>query len=257
MSSFFEMVNVSKNFGGLTALSDFSLIAAPGELVGLIGPNGAGKTTVFNIISGLLTPTFGDIIWKGHYITDLSAHKRASAGIARTFQNIRLFSDLTVLENVLVSLHCSIKSNFLQAMLSSPRYRSEERRMLHQSMKYLERMGIEQFSSETAGNLPYGLQRKLEIARALAAEPRLLLLDEPVAGMNPIESIEIARLVRSIRDELGISILLIEHDMKFVMDVCERIKVLDHGLTIAEGSPAQIRKNPVVVKAYLGTANYA
>jgi len=239
-------------FGGLTAVNKFSIDIEPGELVGLIGPNGAGKTTVFNMITGVLSPTAGRVIWRGEDITRLSPQQIAPKGIARTFQNIRLFNDLSVLENTLVSFHYDIRAHFWEAMLGLPRYRREEARMREESVEFLQEMGLAHFASEKAGSLPYGQQRRLEIARALATRPGLLLLDEPAAGMNPQETMELAELLQELRRKHALTIFLIEHDMKFVMSVCERIKVLDYGITIAEGTPAEIQRNPDVIKAYLG-----
>ncbi len=252
MNSFFEMQEVCKEFGGLRAVNDFSISLQRGELAGLIGPNGAGKTTVFNMITGVLKPTSGNIIWNGENITRLPAHLITSRGIARTFQNIKLFVDMTVLENVMVSFHYSIDSSFFAAMLGLPKHLREEERIRGEALKYLEEAGLGRLAFEKAQNLPYGLQRKLEIARALATCPGLLLLDEPAAGMNPMEKIELAQFIRAIRQKHELTILLIEHDMKFVMSICERIKVLDYGLTIAEGTPQEIRSNPEVIRAYLG-----
>jgi branched-chain amino acid transport system ATP-binding protein len=252
MNSFFVMRRVTKEFGGLKAVSDFSISIERGELVGLIGPNGAGKTTVFNMITGMLRPTMGDIFWKGENITLLPVHRITARGIARTFQNIKLFDDMSVVENVMVSFHCSIGGCFLSAMLGLPKYRREEKRIREQSIAFLEEAGLGPYASEKARNLPYGLQRKLEIARALATEPDLLLLDEPAAGMNPMEKMELAAFVAQVRERRGVGILLIDHDMKFVMGICERIKVMDYGLSIAEGTPEQIRNNPEVIRAYLG-----
>jgi len=257
MTALFEMRHVGKRFGGLAAVDDFSISIGGGELVGLIGPNGAGKTTVFNVISGFIPPTGGEVFWKGASITGFPAHRVAAAGIARTFQNIRLFGDMSVLENVMVSFHHSLRSNFMHAMLGTPRHRKEESRIRRESMSCLEETGLAHLFAEKAANLPYGQQRKLEIARALATRPRLLLLDEPAAGMNPSETMELAALIRRIRDNHGTGIFLIEHDMKFIMRLCERIKVLDHGQSIAEGAPADIRKNLAVIKAYLGSTGYA
>ncbi|MEN6441373.1 MAG: ABC transporter ATP-binding protein [Syntrophobacter sp.] len=257
MTNLFEMSHVTIQFGGLTALNDFSIALHPGELVGLIGPNGAGKTTVFNTMTGFIEPTRGEITWKDVNITRLPAHKVTAKGIARTFQNIRIFTDMTVLENVMVSYHYSTTSRFWDAMLRTPRHRREEERIMLQSMRCLEEVGLDHLSSEKAGTLPYGQQRKLEIARALAVQPELLLLDEPAAGMNPMETMELSHLIRGIRDEHGISIFLIEHDMKFVMGLCERIKVLNYGHSIAEGVPAEITRNSAVIKAYLGSAGRA
>jgi branched-chain amino acid transport system ATP-binding protein len=254
MSSFFQMRHVTREFGGLKAVSDFSIALEPGELTGLIGPNGAGKTTVFDMITGMLRPTSGDITWKGESITRLPAHLITARGIARTFQNIKLFADMSVLENVMVSCHHSTDSSFLAAMLGLSRHRREERRIREHSMIRLEEAGLAHLAFEKAQNLPYGLQRKLEIARALATEPGLLLLDEPAAGMNPIEKTELAAFISRIREKSGITIFLIEHDMKFVMNTCARIKVINYGQPIAEGTPDEIRNNPEVISAYLGGA---
>jgi branched-chain amino acid transport system ATP-binding protein len=252
MTAFFRLEHLIMQFGGLTAVNKFSIDIEPGELVGLIGPNGAGKTTVFNMITGVLSPTAGRVIWRGEDITRLSPQQIAPKGIARTFQNIRLFNDLSVLENTLVSFHYDIRAHFWEAMLGLPRYRREEARMREESVEFLQEMGLAHFASEKAGSLPYGQQRRLEIARALATRPGLLLLDEPAAGMNPQETMELAELLQELRRKHALTIFLIEHDMKFVMSVCERIKVLDYGITIAEGTPAEIQRNPDVIKAYLG-----
>lgn len=252
MGTFFQADRLVMQFGGLTAVNEFSMILQPGELVGLIGPNGAGKTTVFNMITGAYTPTSGEVLWQEEKITRLPVQLITARGIARTFQNIRLFNDLTVLENVMVSMHHKIQSQFWEAMLGFSRYREERRRMHEESMDYLQEMGLAHLADEKASSLAYGQQRRLEIARALATRPRLLLLDEPAAGMNPLETMELAEMVRGLRQKYGLTIFLIEHDMKFVMGLCERIKVLDYGITIAEGTPAEIQKNPDVIKAYLG-----
>jgi branched-chain amino acid transport system ATP-binding protein len=257
MSDFFRMQNVTMQFGGLTAVNDFSLGLNPGELVGLIGPNGAGKTTVFNIITGFLVPTSGGITWSDRDITRLPPHEVTASGVARTFQNIRLFGDMTVLENVMVSFHFRLRSSFWHAMLGLPSYRREEAQIREESMRFLDDLGLTHLAREKADSLPYGQQRKLEIARALATHPRLLLLDEPAAGMNPSETMELARLIRTIRDKYELTVFLIEHDMKFVMRICERIKVLDHGLSLAEGTPAEVQSNLAVIKAYLGGATHA
>lgn len=257
MELFFQADKLVMQFGGLVAVNEFSLTLGTGELVGLIGPNGAGKTTVFNMITGTITPTSGRIVWLGEDITGLPVHEVTASGIARTFQNIRLFADLTVLDNVMVSFHHKLKANVLEAMLSLPRYTREDRRIRNEAMSFLEEMGLSHLALEKAGGLAYGQQRRLEIARALATHPRLLLLDEPAAGMNPQETMELAVLVRKLREKYGITILLIEHDMKFVMGLCERIKVLDYGITIAEGTPVEIQNNPDVIKAYLGDQKHA
>jgi branched-chain amino acid transport system ATP-binding protein len=252
MNDFFKLEDLVMQFGGLTAVVDFSITLQPGELVGLIGPNGAGKTTVFNMITGFLNPTSGRVIWHDQELTGLPVHKVTEHGIARTFQNIRLFTDLTVLENVMVSFHQRIRTYFWQAMFSLPSYRREEVRIRETALEFLQDLGLAHLANEKAGNLAYGQQRRLEIARALATRPKLLLLDEPAAGMNPQETNELAQLVRELRHKHAITIFLIEHDMKFVMGLCERIKVLDYGITIAEGTPAEIQSNAAVIKAYLG-----
>jgi branched-chain amino acid transport system ATP-binding protein len=257
MNDFFRIEQIMMQFGGLTAVNSFSITVEPSELIGLIGPNGAGKTTVFNIVTGMLTPTAGKVIWRGEEITPLPAHRIVAKGIARTFQNIRLFSDMTVLENVLVSFHHKLRSPFWCAMLGLPSSRREEALCREEAMDFLRQMGLAHLSSEKAGSLPYGKQRRLEIARALATKPRLLLLDEPAAGMNPQETMELADLLQELREKYQLTMFLIEHDMKFVMKVCERIKVLDYGITIAEGSPLEIQNHPEVIKAYLGEPKYA
>lgn len=252
-----QLEHLLMQFGGLTAVNNFSVTLNPGELIGLIGPNGAGKTTVFNMITGVLTPTSGRVTWGRENITRLSAQQIAAKGIARTFQNIRLFVDLTVLENVLVSFHYDLGAYFWEAMLGLPRYRREEARIRAEAMEFLEDLGLAHLASEKAGGLPYGQQRRLEIARALATRPGLLLLDEPAAGMNPQETMELAKLLEVLRKKYALTIFLIEHDMKFVMRVCERIKVLDYGITIAEGTPVEIQSNAEVIKAYLGEQKHA
>ncbi len=244
--------NVTMKFGGLTAVSDFNLRVPEGALYGLIGPNGAGKTTVFNIVSGVLRPSAGAIKLFGDDITGLSPDRIAYRGIARTFQNIRLFQNLTVLDNVLVGLHLRREVNLAQALLALPQHRAEEARMAQTATQLLEEVGLDDFSDYRANALPYGQQRRLEIARALATKPKVLLLDEPAAGMNPAETENLMRLITNIREEFGVTILLIEHEMKVVMGICERMTVLDHGEIIAEGTPAEIQRNERVIKAYLG-----
>ena len=224
MGSFLTLENIGVQFGGLTAVNSFSLTLQPGELVGLIGPNGAGKTTVFNVITGYLPPTCGRILWLDKEITRMPAHRITTLGIARTFQNIRLFSDMTVLENVKVSFHHKLRASFWEAMLGLPRYVSESRRIHSESMRLLEELKLAHMAFEKAGALAYGQQRRLEIARAIATKPRLLLLDEPAAGMNPLETMELAELIRKLLKRHELTILLIEHDMKFVMKLCERIQ---------------------------------
>jgi branched-chain amino acid transport system ATP-binding protein len=257
MKSLLTVDGLTMQFGGLRAVNEFSLDLTPGELVGLIGPNGAGKTTVFNMLAGHLTPTRGRIVFDGKDITGRKPHKITAEGIARTFQNIRLFSDLTVFENVLVSFHFQIRSSFFGGVLGLPRYRHEAKRARDTAMRLLEEVTLAALAGEKAGGLAYGQQRRLEIARALATQPKLLLLDEPAAGMNPAETEDLMGLIQRIRRDYNLTVLLIEHDMTFVMGICERLKVLDYGLTIAEGLPREIQNNERVIQAYLGERRLA
>ena len=252
MSELLRTENVSEVFGGLKAVTDFNIHLDRGELVGLIGPNGAGKTTAFNMLTGVYQPTTGTITFEGESIVGLKPYQVTQRGIARTFQNIRLFSELSVLDNVKIAFHSHVKYGMLEAVLRMGRYFSEEERVEEESRRLLRIFHLDGQENEKAKNLPYGAQRRLEIARALATKPKLLLLDEPAAGMNPQETKELMDMIRWIRKEFGLTILLIEHDMSLVMGICERIYVLEYGSTIAEGTPEEIKKNPEVIRAYLG-----
>ncbi len=263
------------NFAGLQALDEFNIQVKDGEIVGLIGPNGAGKTTVFNLLTNVYRPTRGSITLKEHDTSGLSVHETARSGIARTFQNIRLFKDLPVIDNILIALNKPANAGWLEmllrkfgffrlstsegmsyswldAMLRLPRYWKEEKKAREKAMQLLSVFHMEDLADAPAGSLPYGAQRRLEILRALATNPRVLLLDEPAAGMNPSETAELLPTLREIRDRFGVAIILIEHDMSLVMNICERIIVLNYGLIIAEGTPEEIRNNPMVIEAYLG-----
>jgi branched-chain amino acid transport system ATP-binding protein len=243
---------LTMRFGGLTAVDRFSLEILPGELLGLIGPNGAGKTTVFNMITGVYRPTTGAIRLNSASIVGRRPHKITASGIARTFQNIRLFGDLTVLDNVRLACHFTVTYGLLDSLFRTGRFRHSEIEIAAKSRKLLELLDLADCENQLARSLPYGEQRRLEIARALATGPKLLLLDEPAAGMNPQEKEQLAGLVSRIRSEFNLAILLIEHDMPFVMRLCERLTVLDYGKVICRGTPAEVRSNPEVIRAYLG-----
>lgn len=246
-----ELHEVSKIFGGLIALSEVSFSVEEGSVVGLIGPNGAGKTTVFNCITGNYRPEHGHILFAGEDVTGLRPHRLVERGIARTFQSIRLFGRLPVLENVLSGRHCRLRAGLLASMLHTPSQRREEREAVARCMQELAFVGLADHHAEAASSLSYGNQRLLEIARALASDPRLLILDEPAGGMNDQETVALIDLIGAIRDR-GITVLLIEHDMRLVMRICEKLVVLENGTLIAQGAPDEVRSNPAVIEAYLG-----
>ncbi len=247
-----KAIKVTKRFGGLTAVDAFDFTVPKGGIVSIIGPNGAGKTTFFNCITGFYHPEEGSVIFGNVSLTELRPDQIAAMGIARTYQNIRLFNEMTTIENILVGQHSRLRAGVWGALFRSPRNKREEKKALDKALGLLDFVGLQGKGDLFAKNLPYGDQRRLEIARALASEPTLLLLDEPTAGMNPAETFDMIRLIRRLRDELDITVLLIEHDMRVVMNISEHISVLDYGSKIAEGTPSEIQNNAQVIEAYLG-----
>lgn len=247
-----EAKNITKQFGGLVAVNDVTLAIEPGSIISVIGPNGAGKTTFFNVLTGIYKPDRGKIIFDGRPLANLRPDQITARGICRTFQNIRLFHNMTVLENVLVGMHSRIRAPFWSIILRTPGMKQEEREAIDRARHLLAFVNLDNKRDDLAKNLPYGDQRRLEIARALGANPKMVLLDEPTAGMNPYETASATKLIRNVRDELGVTVVLIEHDMRVVMSISERISVIDYGTKIAEGGPDEIRANPRVIEAYLG-----
>nr|WP_298372577.1 high-affinity branched-chain amino acid ABC transporter ATP-binding protein LivG [uncultured Halomonas sp.] len=251
-SELLSVRDLSMRFGGLLAVDQVSMEVRLGEVVSLIGPNGAGKTTVFNCISGFYRPTSGEVLFKGRPMQRLPGFKIARAGMVRTFQNVRLFKEMTVIENLLVAQHMQAERSLLKGLLLTKGYRRREQEIMERAAHWLERVGLIDFANREAGNLAYGQQRRLEIARCMVTQPRLLMLDEPAAGLNPNETRDLNRTIVRLKQEEGITVLLIEHDMSLVMDISDRIYVVNQGKPLADGTPGEIRRNPEVIKAYLG-----
>lgn len=252
MSELLHVENLYMQFGGLVAVDNVSFSVNPRQIYSIIGPNGAGKTTIFNCISGFYKPTDGQVTFSHHAIHGLPSHKIARLGLMRTFQNIRLFKNMTVLENLLVAQHTQLVTGLFSGLIKTSSYRQSEHRAIEKAIDWLKRMGLSEFAEREAGNLSYGQQRRLEIARCMITEPKLLILDEPAAGLNPQETAELVQIIYDIRNDYGVAVLLIEHDMSLVMEISEEILVVEYGRPLAQGTPEEIQANPEVIKAYLG-----